>query len=239
MDYKYTGIILAKRDVGETDRLYTIYTFENGKIQALAKGVRKLEAKLAGNLENFTLADLSVVKNQGTGKITGSIIENNFSKLKKNPEALFGALESMRKFNQLVDLGNQDEKLFFLLMQYLETLDSLEEKNREKIELVSQGFLFQLLRILGYTIEIRKCVHCAGAISSGKNNFFSLERGGIICESCETDSGDRLLISDNAIKIMRIFSQNSLKAIVKLQTGSDDRRLLDNILRQLLEHARA
>ena len=33
MEYKYTGIILNKRDVGETDRIYSIYTLEGGKIR--------------------------------------------------------------------------------------------------------------------------------------------------------------------------------------------------------------
>ena len=40
MDYKYNGIILSKKDVAETDRIYSIYTREAGKIRVLGKGVR-------------------------------------------------------------------------------------------------------------------------------------------------------------------------------------------------------
>ena len=61
MEYKYTSIILDKKDVGETDRIYSFYTLEGGKIQSLAKGVRKSGAKLAGSLENFLFAGVIVI----------------------------------------------------------------------------------------------------------------------------------------------------------------------------------
>ena len=39
MEYKYNGIILGKNDIAETDRIYSIYTREAGKIRVLGKGV--------------------------------------------------------------------------------------------------------------------------------------------------------------------------------------------------------
>ncbi len=54
MEYRYTAIVLGKKEVGETDRLYTFYTREQGKVRVVAKGVRKPEAKLAGQLENLS-----------------------------------------------------------------------------------------------------------------------------------------------------------------------------------------
>jgi recombinational DNA repair protein (RecF pathway) len=41
------ALFLSKRDVGETDRICTIYTLEGGKIKSIAKGVRKAHAKLS------------------------------------------------------------------------------------------------------------------------------------------------------------------------------------------------
>ncbi len=45
------GIVLKRMDLGETDRLVTLYTLEQGKITALAKGVRKINSSRAASIE--------------------------------------------------------------------------------------------------------------------------------------------------------------------------------------------
>lgn len=234
MDYKYTGIILDKKDIGETDRLYSIYTLESGKIKALAKGVRKASAKLAGNLENFTLADISIVKNQGTGKITASIVENNFSNLKNNFEALSKAFENVKILSQLVQFEEKDEIIFNLLKEYLETLDRFPENNTDKIETVSLGFIFKLLDALGYGLEVGQCVSCGNLLSSHKENYFSAESGGIICEGCFGGTERVSRISANAVKVIRIFFQNRIGPLVKLKIEAKDLRELKNISKEFL-----
>ena len=52
---RFTAIVLKKKEIGETDRLYTFYTDTIGKVQFVAKGVRNSEAKLAGQLETLML----------------------------------------------------------------------------------------------------------------------------------------------------------------------------------------
>ena len=159
MEYKYTGIILSKRDVGETDRICTIYTFEGGKIKSIAKGVRKAHAKLASVLENITLADITIVKTRGMGKITGSIIENNFTAIKNNHNAVLETFSALGLFDKLVDFENPDQKVFELLKNYLETVDTCAlNKDNEKYVLLRLGFTTKLLYELGYAIEANACV---------------------------------------------------------------------------------
>jgi len=69
---KYTAIILASRDANEVNRLYIIYTLEQGLVKAVAKGVRKPAAKLAGHLEPGTLTEIYVARSRGMGQITGA-----------------------------------------------------------------------------------------------------------------------------------------------------------------------
>ena len=65
MEYRYTAIVLKKREIGETDRLYTFMTREGGKVRAKAVGVRKSEAKLASSLETLMLSDIAIVRGKG------------------------------------------------------------------------------------------------------------------------------------------------------------------------------
>lgn len=48
---KVEGIILKRRNLGETDRILTVFTYQKGKITVLAKGVRKITSRRAGNVE--------------------------------------------------------------------------------------------------------------------------------------------------------------------------------------------
>jgi DNA repair protein RecO (recombination protein O) len=234
MDYKYTGIVLDKRDIGETDRLYSIYTLESGKIKALAKGVRKVTAKLAGNLENFTLADISIVKNQGTGKITASIVENNFSNLKNNFEALSRAFANVKILSQMAQFEEKDERLFNLLKEYLEALDKFPENNVEKLETVSLGFVFKLLECLGYGLEVGRCVVCGNVLQGNGENFFSAELGGVVCASCFQENKKGIRISVSAIKIIRLFFQNRLGSLSKLKIEPKDLRELKIVSQEFL-----
>lgn len=236
MEYKYAGIILSKRDVGETDRICTIYTFEGGKIKSIAKGVRKPHAKLAASLENITLADITIVRTQGLGKITGSIVENNFTALKSDCNAVLETFVGLSLFDKLVDFENPDQKVFELLKNYLEAVDDSVQKDMNgKYVLLRLGFTVKLLHELGYAIEVNSCVMCRKALSK-ENPLFSAEQGGTICADCSKENpGSVITIRANAIKMMRIFLQNKMSTLSKIQTSKEDcdsvRLAVDEFLR--------
>lgn len=223
MIYNYTGIVLEKYDVGETDRIYTIYTLEAGKIRVIAKGVKKARAKLAGCLENFTLANISVAKRLGTGRITGSVVENNFSHLKNNFELLAKSFKTEKIFNKLVGAEEKDKKVFNLLSGYLNAMNIKETDFRASImpDLITQGFIFKLFNYLGYKIEANTCVKC-GNLLSRNGNYFSAEQGGILCEKCAPNSKNKVKISTNTIKIIRIIFKNNINSLAKLKVETRD-----------------
>lgn len=55
MEYRYTALVLRKKEVGETDRLYTFYTKEQGKVRAVARGIRKSGARLSKPIGKWNL----------------------------------------------------------------------------------------------------------------------------------------------------------------------------------------
>src|ERR687886_1213367 len=56
--YRTPAIVLKRMDLGEADRILTLYTRDHGKLRAVAKGVRRTTSRSAGHLELFTLADV-------------------------------------------------------------------------------------------------------------------------------------------------------------------------------------
>jgi DNA repair protein RecO (recombination protein O) len=219
MEYKYTAIVLGKKDIKETDRIYSFYTLEQGKISAIARGVRKTQSKLAGHLENYYLIDLTIMKNRGMGNIASAVVENNFKKLKSDFGALEKVFQAIKIFNHLINDQQRDTEVFLLFLDYLDSLDKLSSHHGEiKKNLITQGFIFKFLNILGYKIEIGKCVECKGRLSESRN-FFDYNRGGVICNKCFGCSSNSLPISREVIKIIRIFFHNNLNSLVKLKIG--------------------
>ena len=229
MEYKYTGIILGKRDIGETDRIYNVYTLEQGKISAIARGVRKSKSKLAGHLENYYLVDLTVMRNRGMGNIASSIVENNFKKIRNDFDSLEKVFRVSKAFNRLINDQEKDVNTFFLFLDYLEALDKISDSPDEvQKNLITQGFIFKLLDCLGYKIELNRCVKCEGKLSRSRN-FFDYNLGGAVCKDCARGANDVLSISNNSIKIIRIFFQNKISNLAKLKINSKESKELNHI----------
>ena len=112
MEYRYTAIVLKNREVGETDRLYTFYTKEQGKIRAVAKGIRKSGAKLASQLENGMRADVAVARTRGTGKITGALAEESYPNFRVRFGMLRTVLSSLDRFERLIQFDESDQELY-------------------------------------------------------------------------------------------------------------------------------
>ena len=64
--------MLSERGIGEADRIYTILTRDLGKLHAQAIGVRKNVSKLRGNIEPFSLSNISFVKGKNYWRLTSA-----------------------------------------------------------------------------------------------------------------------------------------------------------------------
>ena len=63
--YRVRGIVLRRLDLGEADRIITIFTSERGKLRIVAKGSRRPSSKMAGHLEPFCATRLLVARTRG------------------------------------------------------------------------------------------------------------------------------------------------------------------------------
>lgn len=84
--YQTNAIVLKREDVFEADRLYHLYTKDFGRVRATAGGARKINAKLAGHLEPFSLiwSELMTKKN-GDLFITTALSEKQFLSRSASP----------------------------------------------------------------------------------------------------------------------------------------------------------
>jgi len=144
--YKTQGIIIKKTNLGESDRLITVYSQHLGKILLKAKAIRKNQAKLRGHLELFLHSHLMVAPAKGLDVITGAEIINSFSYLHQGLSCLAAAHYLAELVDKLVIAPEKDDHIWRLV------LSSFQELNRpgQNVKAVTKNFETKLLEFLGY-----------------------------------------------------------------------------------------
>lgn len=181
MTYRTLGIVLRRRDVREVDRLYTIYTREHGKIEAIARGSRKIGSKLSPHLESFATVDLLIARGKFWDHVAGVEAVLRFPKIGSRFLTGIAASYAFEATDALTKLGWRDWGLWNLLLEYLRTLNNLEEGTsvtglRETL----RAFICQLMLRLGVAPELNKCQNC----KSESAELLELAPSGALCSSC-------------------------------------------------------
>ncbi len=146
MLYKTEGIIIKRINLGEFDRLLTIYTKDFGKILVRAKAVRKNQSKLRGHLELFLNSHLLIAPGKNLDIITGAETIESFPRLHQQLPCLATTYYLSEIIDKTVIGPERDEKIWQLV------LNSFRELDKEKTEpkTIVNNFEKQLLELLGY-----------------------------------------------------------------------------------------
>lgn len=211
---------MRRRDYRENDGLFSIYTHERGKVEAVAKGVKKIKSKMASHLDYFSIIELMIARGKNFDQIAGATMIKNFKNLKS--ELLLVALGSycLELTDALIRGEHKDERIWKLLSEFLEILEQSKLVNGDKGTL-ARAFSLKLLSYLGYSPEFYNCVICQNKIVPN-GNIFSLKRGGLVCSQCyKNDKTEGLKISTNAIKVLRLILKEGLKNFLKLKLLPD------------------
>ncbi|UCF60271.1 MAG: DNA repair protein RecO [Anaerolineaceae bacterium] len=231
--YRTEAVVLRRQDLGEADRILTVYSLDRGKLRLVAKGARRPSSRKAGHLEPFTRVKLLLARGRELDIITQA----------EAIETYRGILEDLIRFGQasytaeLLDCftveQEENQTLYRLLINTLERLISGEEP--------AATMLFYELRLLdhvGYRPELFRCVGCGEEIRP-RDQFFSAAEGGILCPKCGSERGDASPISLNELKVLRHFARNpfhvatSAQIRPKIYEGVD--RLMEGYISYLLE----
>lgn len=79
------GVVLKSFNHKDSDKIYTIFSKDLGKISVWAKGVRKISSRRAGNLDTLNLVKVGLSEGDfGKRYVQEAVLVNSFSKIKRN-----------------------------------------------------------------------------------------------------------------------------------------------------------
>ena len=149
--YKDEGIVLKTIKLGEADRIVTVFTRGNGKVRAVAKGIRKTKSRFGGRLEPFSHVGLMIYRGRNLDTITGADLITSYDAVRTD----YARLMSAAALVELVEKITPDrEKAFSVYSLLLAGLDALAAGKGTS---VVPAFLVKLLSISGYHPQLSSC----------------------------------------------------------------------------------
>ena len=231
---------MKKTDRGEADRIFTIFTEDFGKMDLLARAERKITSKLRAGLEVFYLSEIEFIQGKAYKTLTDAILINNFKNLRNNLKKLATAYKISETLNELVKGQEPDKKIWQLLQETFNKLDDPRILDT-KYQILYYYFLWNLLLILGYELEVYNCVLCGRKITP-KDIFFSPKEGGLLCGGCKKTIKSAKEIDPDIVKTIRLLVKRDWSTLNKLNIKAEDLKQLSAVsnyyLLQILEQTR-
>ncbi len=138
------AIILKHSNYGEADRLLTIMTPFKGKIRVVARGVRRITSRRAGNVEPFNKVKLQLFQATGMPVLTEAESIDTYQKIKSELTLSGYASHVVEVADRLAPEEQANPQAYQLLAVILELLD----KNPRQIFV--RAYEVKLLSVYGF-----------------------------------------------------------------------------------------
>lgn len=228
--YKTEAIVLKRINLGEADKILTLYTPNLGKLSAIAKGVRRPRSKMGGHLELLTHSSLMLARGQNLDIITQSETISSFLPLRGDLWRASLAIYAAELVEQLTAEHVENYPVYKLLLDTLHQLCEAQDG-----ELTLRYFELNLLTHLGYKPELHHCLGCKSPLEPTAN-FFSASGGGVLCPACREKEPQSQHISLNALKVMRFLQQSDYPRASRVRMNEELSRELESLMRHYIRY---
>jgi DNA repair protein RecO (recombination protein O) len=208
--YRTQAIVLGHIEYGEADRILTLFTYQRGKITAIAKGVRKIRSHKAGHLEPFTNVNLFLAKGRNLDIITQAETVNPHMGLREDLQRVAFASYVVEVLDRFTYEEGQNVAMFRLLEETLTRLDV-----QPNLETVVHFYEMRLLELLGFRPQLFECIDC-GEVILPQNQFFSPLDGGAVCPKCARARSEVLPVEMDVLRYFRHLQRSRWAQVEEL-----------------------
>jgi DNA repair protein RecO (recombination protein O) len=210
--YRDDGVVLRTQKLGEADRIITLLTRQNGRVRAVAKGVRRTKSRFGGRLEPFTHVDVLIHPGRSLDMISQAEVIRAYGRPLGADYPRYTAGTAMLETAERLTPVEKEPAIrqFLLLIGGLRALgealepdepdgaeppdepdgadgtDGADELNRtgepREPRLVLDSYFLRSLALEGYAPSLQQCARCGTADTPLV--AFAVAAGGMVCASC-------------------------------------------------------
>lgn len=205
-----TGLVLRSVNIGESDRLITVFTKECGTVSAMVKGARSLKNRNMSATQQFCYSTFVLYKKGDKHWVRESNLIESFFGLRNSIEGLSLAGYIVEVLADVTTAEAEDG----LLRLALNSLYAISE-NKYSLEKIKAAFEIRATSIIGFMPEVLSCREC-GEVNG--DFYFDIMGGSIRCFSCK-EKADRQRIDtydDGVRDVITILSEGAKTALAYL-----------------------
>jgi DNA repair protein RecO (recombination protein O) len=210
--YKTRAIVLAHLDLGEADRILTLLTPEDGKIRAIAKGVRRPRSRIGGSVEPFAELDLVLARGRSLDVVTQVAVAHAWLSLRDTLESTATAWYLGELADRAVEERAGAHPVYGLLRRACQLLDDGMVPGR-----VARWFESGLADALGVRPELDRCVECARVHEEHDVFRWVPALGGVLCGAHPSPPAESTTLSLAALKLLKAYRRLDVEALAALR----------------------
>ncbi|MDR2441548.1 MAG: DNA repair protein RecO [Planctomycetaceae bacterium] len=208
------AIVLRTVDFSETSLILTLFTRQFGKIEALAKGGRRLKSPFESALDILTQIRVSFLHKKGDvlDLLTEAKLIRRFRVVESNLAGLFASYYVVELVDSLTETHDYNPKIYDLTVKMLARLEQGTLLMRSLIR-----FEGLLLKAVGQQPSLRNCAECGKIITPEQKRIaFGYIDGGVLCFRCA-----EILRQRGHGQFLTSISANALHGIKQLTDPHD------------------
>lgn len=218
---KTEAVVLSKINYGDTSSIVSLFTKDEGKISAIAKGARSPKSKYGRIIDpiNYLLIVFYKKDSREVQLISDAEILDYFPAIKTNLEKLKYAYAIIELVKNLLAEHDVNKVLFKGIVRILSKLNT----SKEKPEVSFGRFFIFALKQVGYEIQIEKCAFCGNENMHVEDFYFHFEKG-LICGKCKEKAVEIYKINLELLSYLRCLKSN---ISVENFSNSEPQRAID------------
>lgn len=181
--FRDEAVVLRTHKLGEADRIITMLSRQNGKVRAVARGVRRTSSKFGARLEPFSHVDLQFATGRSLNIITQAVTLHPYSEPLSHDYQRFTSGQVMiETADRLVaEEGEPALQQYQLLVGALHALTAGTSDGQRPGVMVMDAYLLRSISLAGYAPSLDECARCG---APGPHQAFSPALGGMVCRLC-------------------------------------------------------
>jgi len=202
--YRDEVVVLRTHKLGEADRIVTLLSRRNGKIRAVAKGVRRTSSRFGSRLEPFMVADVQLYKGRNLDIVQQAESLGSYGADIAVHYDRYTTASAMVETADRLNEAEATPQQYLLLVGGLRSLARGDHSARSVLD----SYLLRAMALSGWAPGLGECARCG---TVGDHDYFLAQLGGVVCSSCAPAGSPR--VARDTVALLRALIAGEWDAV--------------------------
>lgn len=227
---KHYCIVLRTADYKDYDKILTLFSRSDGRLDAQARGARRLKSDIATAAQPLSCGEYEFYKKGDKLFLTAALVKQEFYRVQNDFDKFTAACVMLELSDKLLQNTDDYEDLFLALIY---ALFSMEQGTLSHTRALAY-FFARIVERMGIFPAIGTCAVCGNEAASDPAAF-SMEEGGEICRECVSHVAT-VSVPRSALLSLEKMGEARPQDIVQYAAGETDAKSVIDLMSRYLEN---